>query len=532
MNAFTRLGKRAVSLLLLALFLCSYGLVFAESPQYFDEVRKENYDPKTTYANWEAVAVDMGKAFNNAIYAIGEGNLQDAYDNVNFAYFGFYEVQGFEATVLSYLSRKRVKVIESAFRHIKFSLLGQKDVAPEQIQTDIRDLAIKVYKDAMVLDKIAEKDDADDLGLKLYSHIPDPLPHLSASGDVYSNALELAKQAENAGMTELGAAILANIPQEIKDAALATTEPVEAVETVAENEEAAEAQEETVVQKRWYDFLFSTDFNTAFWLLIREGLEAILVVVAIVAYLIKTNNRHYIKHIYYGCLIAVVTSVLLAMGILHFIQNVLDQGVIRELIEGWTMFLAVLVLFYVSNWILTKSETQAWENYIDGMVSTSLDKNNKRTLMFAAFLAVFREGAELVLFYTAAFSGGQSNGTNIALGILLALVLLIIVWVLFRYTSVKLPIKAFFRFTSALLFLLCVSFMGKGVIELTEAGVIQGGTVIPAMNGFTLDALSIYDRAETLIPQIMIVIAAVAIYWNHWMKSRKAKAEAKAEAKA
>lgn len=525
MYRFAKLGKRIISLLLLALFMVSYGLVFAESPQYFDEVRKENYDPKTTYANWEAVAVDMGKAFNNAIYAITEGNLQDAYDNVNFAYFGFYEVQGFEATVLSYLSRKRVKVIESAFRHIKFSLLGQKEVHPEQIQTDIRDLAIKVYKDAMVLDKVAEKEDADELGLKLYTHIPDPLPHLSASVDLYTTALELAKQAESAGKSELATAILANIPQEVKEAGLASAEPEE---TLVEVEPELEMVEETPVQKQWYDFLFSTDFNTAFWLLIREGLEAILVVVAIVAYLIKTNNRHYIKHIYYGCLIAVVTSVLLAMGILHFIQNVLDQGVVRELIEGWTMFLAVLVLFYVSNWILTKSETQAWENYIDGMVNTSLDKNSKRTLMFAAFLAVFREGAELVLFYTAAFSGGQSNATNVTLGILFAVLVLIIVWLLFRYTSVKLPIKAFFRFTSALLFLLCVSFMGKGVIELTEAGVIQGGTVIPAMNGFTLDALSIYDRAETLIPQIMIVIAAAAIYWNQWMKSRKAKAEAKA----
>lgn len=513
--------KRLVCLAVVALLLLTQGAAFAENLSYYDEVRKENYDPKTTYSNWQAVAIDMGKCFSNAILALNEGNTQDAYDNVNFAYFGFYEVQGFEATVLSYLSRKRVTEIESQFRHIKFALTGQRDVDTEQIKTDIRDLAIKVYKDALVLSGSATKEDPNEKGLELFTHIPDPLPHLSAGKDLYSEAIALANKAKSAGMNELGSAILANLPAEAMQEAAATPAPTMAP---AETEAASETTEQPAV-KHWYDFLFSTDFNTAFWLLIREGLEAILVVVAIVAYLIKTNNRHYIKHIYYGCLIAIVTSILLAVGILHFIQNVLEQGVVRELIEGWTMFLAVIVLFYVSNWILSKSETAAWENYIDGMVNTSLDKSSKRTLMFAAFLAVFREGAELVLFYTAAFGNGRSNVTHIALGILLAIIVLVIVWLLFRFTSVKLPIKAFFRFTSVLLFLLCVSFMGKGVVELSEAGVIQGGTVIPAMNGFTLDALSIYDRAETLIPQIMIVVAAAALYISHAVKSRKLKKE-------
>ena len=92
-----------------------------------------------------------------------------------------------------------------------------------------------------------------------------------------------------------------------------------------------------------------------------------------------------------------------------------------------------------------------------------------------------------------------------------------------RYFSVKLPLKPFFLFTSVLLFLLCISFMGKGVVELTEADVIVGRTVIPAMNGFRIEALSIYDRAETLIPQVMLVIAAVWIILSHTVGKKKRK---------
>ena len=98
---------------------------------------------------------------------------------------------------------------------------------------------------------------------------------------------------------------------------------------------------------------------------------------------------------------------------------------------------------------------------------------------------------------------------------------LVAVYVAFRYFSVKLPLKPFFLFTSILLFVLCVSFMGKGVVELTEADVIVGRTTIPAMNGFSIESLSIYDRAETLIPQIMLVIAAVWIVLSHTLGGKK-----------
>ena len=129
-----------------------------------------------------------------------------------------------------------------------------------------------------------------------------------------------------------------------------------------------------------------------------------------------------------------------------------QSGVARELLEGWTMFLAVAVLFYVSNWMLSKADNIKWENYIKGMVQQTIDTKSQWTLIFAAFIAVMREGAELILFYSAAFTGGMSNPVYIAYGIGAGILVLVAVWVAFRYFSVKLPLKAFFMFTSILLY--------------------------------------------------------------------------------
>lgn len=214
-------------------------------------------------------------------------------------------------------------------------------------------------------------------------------------------------------------------------------------------------------------------------------------------------------------------AVLCSFGLAVVINYILG-GVGQELLEGYTMFLAVIVLFYVSNWILSKSEEEAWESYIKSKVQKSIDNKNKWTLVFAAFLAVLREGAELILFYKAAFSGG----TNIVYpvgGFILASVVLVAIFLIFRFTSVKLPLKPFFLFTSILLYLMCISFMGKGVIELTEAGVISGATVIPAMNGWSIPILNVYDRAETLIPQLMLVIITVWILLKHYFNLKKIK---------
>lgn len=415
------------------------------------------YAAKKHYDNWQGVAKDMNVQFMQAIDNIEKGDNKAAYKNMNDAYYGYYEVQGFEKYVGYSISAKRVSEIEAMFRDIKHHLLGNKDEkGNKELIAQIRLLSTKVYRDALVLDGVAPGDSPDSIGEA-----------------VFGNA---QVQKADAGAVKF------------------------------------------------------SSFITSFTLLLREGLEAILVCIAIVTYLIKSGNKQLVKGVYLGMLAGVIGSIFLAI-----LVNWALQGAGQELVEGWTMFLAVAVLFYVSHWMLHRSEEEAWEKYIQSQVARSVDKRNQYILIGAAFLAVIREGAELILFYKAALGGGLTNVAYSVYGFLAAVVVLVVVWVLFRYTTVKLPLRPFFLFTSILLFVLCISFMGKGVKELTEGGVISGATTIPAMNGFTFDWLGIYDRAESIIPQLMLLIASAWIVGSSMMRQRKlkqAKAAAKSEAKA
>ena len=449
--------------------LILFALIFSSVSESEAAKKKKRYD------DWRGVAADMALEFNSAIENVKNDNYKDAYTNVNDAYFKYYEVQGFESTVMYAISAARVNHIEGQFRDIKHVLLGNQDKEKNSLMQQIEDLKIKVYKDAMVLDGQSEISDPDSVGEAIYADTKIERP-LLASAPVQTQ--------ENKPVQES--------PSEVKT----TTN-------------------KAPVNRDWLTFL------TAFGLLVREGLEAILVIVAIVAYLIKTGNKNMLKGVYLGSFAAIIASVILAWALEALMGE--QSGVARELLEGWTMFLAVAVLFYVSNWMLSKADNIAWENYISGKVQQSIDSKSQWTLIFAAFIAVMREGAELILFYSAAFTGGMSDPTYIAYGIGAGILVLVAVWVAFRYFSVKLPLRAFFIFTSILLFLMCISFMGKGVVELTEADVITGRTVIPAMNGFSIEILSIYDRAETLIPQIMLVIAAVWIMLPHLFRKNKSK---------
>ncbi len=426
---------------------------------------------KKRYDDWRAVAADMALEFNAAIEDVKNDKYQDAYNHVNDAYFKYYEVQGVERTVMYAISAARVNHIEGQFRDIKHVLLGNQEKEKNLLLQQIEDLKLKIYKDSMVLDGKADVSDPDSVGAALYSDTKVPRPEL------------------------------AGVP----------SQPAP-TETTTSSTASSSSESKAPVNRDWLTFV------TAFGLLVREGLEAILVIVAIVAYLIKTGNKNMLKGVYLGSLAAIIASVILAWALEAWMGE--QSGVARELLEGWTMFLAVAVLFYVSNWMLSKADNIAWENYISGKVQQSIDSKSQWTLIFAAFIAVMREGAELILFYSAAFTGGMSNPTYIAYGIGAGILVLAVVWVAFRYFSVKLPLRAFFMFTSILLFLMCISFMGKGVVELTEADVITGHTVIPAMKGFHIEVLSIYDRAETLIPQIMLVIAAIWIMLPHIFRKK------------
>nr|WP_092070920.1 FTR1 family protein [Dendrosporobacter quercicolus]NSL48418.1 FTR1 family iron permease [Dendrosporobacter quercicolus DSM 1736]SDM16207.1 high-affinity iron transporter [Dendrosporobacter quercicolus] len=244
-------------------------------------------------------------------------------------------------------------------------------------------------------------------------------------------------------------------------------------------------------------------FLASLLIIVREGFEAILVIGAIIAYLIKSGNAEKTKVVYYSSVAAILLSFLTAFA---FQQLFSISGANQEILEGATMLLAVVVLFSVSHWMVGKAEAHAWQKYIEGKVQESLNGRNTWSLAAAAFLAVYREGAETVLFYQALFSDSSDYQTMIWAGFGVGCVALIFIYALIRYGSVKVPLKPFFMGTSILMYVLAISFAGGGVKELQEAGVV-GVTSVEWVE--TIDLLGIYPTVETLIPQVVLILLAI-----------------------
>jgi high-affinity iron transporter len=259
-------------------------------------------------------------------------------------------------------------------------------------------------------------------------------------------------------------------------------------------------------------------FIASLLIIAREGFEAIIIVGAIIAYLVKSGNAQKTSAVYWGSLIALGASVLMAV-ILNNLSSI--SGANQEIIEGFTMLIAVAVLFYVSNWMVSKAEAAAWSGYIEGRVESSIAKNSVFSLAFAAFLAVFREGAEVILFYQALIADTQTYINMIWLGLGIGCVALVVIYILIRFLSIRLPLKPFFLGTSILIAIMSVSFIGSGIKELQEGNLIG---VTPLSGISSVDILGIYPTLETLIPQallILITIVTFALQIKNWKKARE-----------
>ena len=242
-------------------------------------------------------------------------------------------------------------------------------------------------------------------------------------------------------------------------------------------------------------------FGYSLLIILREGIEAILIVSAIIAYLLKAGHQDKLKTIYHACISALVLSVLTAI-LLKWVFDVSAKS--QEILEGATMLLAAGVLFFVSYWLISKAESQKWVTYIKGKIGDSLVKGSLKALWFTAFLAVYREGAETVLFYKALTveANLESMGAIMA-GFILGCGMLTIVYFLMRYGILKLPVHLFFAVTGGLLYYMSFVFVGQGVMELIEGGVVQPSPIawLPQ-----IPAIGLYAYWETWLPQLLIIV--------------------------
>lgn len=244
-------------------------------------------------------------------------------------------------------------------------------------------------------------------------------------------------------------------------------------------------------------------FLASFIIIFREGLEAILVIAAISAYLVRSNNKPMLKVVYLSSLFAVFASILAAIA-LHTIVGL--SGANQEIMEGCAMLLATVMLFFISDWMLSKSESIAWKNYVEGKVQNAVSTGSSFALGFAAFLAVFREGAETIIFYQAMLADANEHMDMVWYGLGVGMIVLAFVFVIIRFGTVKLPLKPFFIGTSALMYLMAIAFAGGGVKELQEADIIE---VTPVDFVHSVEILGIYPTRETLVPQLVMVVVVV-----------------------
>lgn len=250
---------------------------------------------------------------------------------------------------------------------------------------------------------------------------------------------------------------------------------------------------------------FATAFTSSLLILLREGLEAILVLAAILAFVRKTGRRDALPYIHAGWIAAVVLGILTWIVASHFLAV---SGASREFTEGFSALFAAAMLLYVGLWLHNRSQAQAWQTFIRDQVSGALAKRTLWAMSGISFLAVYRELFEVILFYETllAQAGDAGQGAVVAgigvgaamLGILGALIL--------RYAA-RLPIGPFFSATSWLLVVMAVIFVGHGVSALQEAGVLRSTPV----DFIALPMLGVHPNVQGLLAQSAMLAVTVIV---------------------
>ena len=281
--------------------------------------------------------------------------------------------------------------------------------------------------------------------------------------------------------------------------------------------------------------LVTSSAGQAFLILIREGLEALLVVAAVIAYLVKSGNKRFAKWIYLGVVAGLAGSGLVAV-LFTFLFG--GSGPIQEISEGVCALIATLMLLWTSNWMLNKSSVEAWNNYIRNKTEAAVAGAQSKvesgqglglgmiaSLAMLSFLAVFREGAETVIFYESIYSMSQ-DAHGMWVGGLAAAAVLIVIFLILRFTSVKIPIGPFFLVTSIVMAALVVIFAGGGIHALIEGDLIEG-TYLSSVP--TNDWIGLYPYVETITAQVIAAIAVVVLFVVGFIKKHRMKLAAQAE---
>lgn len=251
----------------------------------------------------------------------------------------------------------------------------------------------------------------------------------------------------------------------------------------------------------------ASTFLGAFTILLREGLEALLIVVAMIAFLRKAERGEALPYVHSGWIGALLAGAL-TWAIATYAIGI--TGASRELTEGFGSLFAAVVLLSVGIWMHGKAQADQWQRYIREKISRAMGGGSGWFLFGLAFVVVYREVFETILFYAALWS--QGNGPVLLAGAGAAVLLLaLIAWAMLRYSR-TLPIGRFFRYSSWLMAGLTVVLAGKGVAALQEAGIID---IAPLADVPRLSILGLFPTWQSVLTQLLIAVAlALGFAWN------------------
>ncbi len=257
----------------------------------------------------------------------------------------------------------------------------------------------------------------------------------------------------------------------------------------------------------------ASSFLGAFGVLLREGLEALLIVVAMIAFLRKTERTEVLGFVHAGWVGALAAGVVTWFIATYFIGV---SGASRELTEGFGSLFAAIILLTVGIWMHGKSNAEAWQRYIKEKMTHALSKRSGWFLFLLAFIVVYREVFETILFYAALWA--QGNGLAMLGGAAAAAALLTVLALVMLRFSTRLPITQFFSWSAVLIAILAVVLAGKGTAGLQEAGLLE---VAPLSSVPRIQMLGLFPTTETVMAQLAALAILATGFWLNRRRSAR-----------
>ena len=500
---------------------------------------------------WSDVSTTINGLIDEGVSTFKAGDAQGGKDKINDAYYKHYEITGMEKQVMARISGARVSQVE-----MEFSLLKKAMTDGDSAGVDSHAKTLKQYmvEDAASLDGVAPgaaQAASDDYSPGAWGEVAKTINGILEDGvnaykggdakagkdkvnEAYYKHYEITGM-EKQVMSRISGSRVSQVEMEFSllkkamtddDSAAVDQHLATLTNYIREDANTLDGYTGKVADNATDDSGTSpwiAQFLPSLLVILREGMEAILVVAAVLAYLAKAGHKKKTPVVWGGVALAFALSVGLAF-LFSYVTSL--AGANQELLEGFAALFAVVMLIWVSNWMINKSSNKAWDEYIKKQTDASLSSGSLLGLAFISFLAVLREGAETILFYVPIVAAAGDKVHYVWIGLAVGLVALVVIYLLIQFAAVRIPLRPFFTITSLLMAFMAFTFTGSGIGELQEADVVS----LTPISGFpTIDLLGIYPRVENLAAQAIVLAIIVGLYF--FGKARLAR-EAAAQSRA